>query len=441
MTLADRIRTVCEKNNDRIAYVSEGESISYGELLSLATKQAEKLRREKSPVVFYSNKKVSDFVLIVACIFAGVPYVPIDSAIPLDRYEKVKEMCKTFSCPENTAYIIFTSGSTGVPKGVPISYDNLLNFTDWINAIPALSKYENCNVFNMAGFGFDLSVADIFYSLSNGHTLTAFCGDPIDGFDRIFQIFRESRIEVSVTTPSFMKLCLLNKDFNHENFPDFSCAYFCGELLEKKTVKKLFERFPEIRIINAYGPTEATSAVSYVEIEREMLDMEILPVGREGTHATGIETLNGEIVLSGASVFSGYIDGQKGGHSFEKGKNIYRTGDIGYVSDGYLFCRGRMDSTVKYKGYRIDLCDVEENIKAISEVTEAFVFSVKDGELAVKSLKAYVTVSDSSLTADAIREYLCEKIPPYMIPKTIAILESVPLNKNGKVDRKALENL
>lgn len=440
MTLADRIKTVCEENKERTAFVSFDGSLTYEELYFRATQKAADLSGEKTPVVFYSQKSVSDFVLIVSCIFAGRPYVPVDSMVPSERYEKVRQLCSKFKCPDNTAYIIFTSGSTGEPKGVPISYDNLSNFVTWINSIPALSEYRNCNVLNMAGFGFDLSVADIFYSLSNGHTLTAFFDDPIDGFGRIFKVFGERKIEVFVSTPSFVKLCLLNRNFNSDNFPDFSCIYFCGELLEKKTVKTLFERFPNIRIINAYGPTEATSAVSYVEIDKDMLGMDILPIGKEGTHATEIEIIDGEIVLKGASVFQGYLDGRSGGHFSIGGKDVYRTGDIGYVQDGYLFCKGRMDSTIKYKGFRIELLDVECNVKAIAGIEDCAVVASKGWEGTVKALKAFVTLK-SALREEDIKEALSKKLPPYMIPKRIIFLDALPLSKNGKIDRKELENL
>ena len=104
------------------------------------------------------------------------------------------------------AYIIFTSGSTGDPKGVPISYSNLLNFIEWVNTLKPLSEYENINVLNQASFSFDLSVADIYYALSNGHTLVALDKDNQEDYNNIFKIISDNNVNVLVITPTFIKL-------------------------------------------------------------------------------------------------------------------------------------------------------------------------------------------------------------------------------------------
>ena len=297
---------------------------------------------------------------------------------------------------------------------------------------------KNINILNQASFSFDLSVADLFYSLCNGHTLLDLNNDISEDYNEIFNLMKE--IDVAVMTPTFMKLCLLNKDFNENNYPNFKCVYFCGEQLEVKTVKKIFEVFPNLKIINAYGPTEATSAVSGIIITKEMTNtMNILPVGEIDNFATDIEIIDDEIVLKGSSVFNGYLGNLIGGYYKENNINCYKTGDLGYIKDGKLFCKGRKDSQVKYKGYRIELNEIEYNINLIKGVKECAVVAKHDENI-VKTIKAFVVV-ENNIDSNYIRNELIKYIPEYMIPKTIKIIDKLPINSNGKIDRKALSEL
>ncbi len=351
----------------------------------------------------------------------------------LKEYKDKKELENN----NDIAYIIFTSGSTGVPKGVPISYSNLDNFINWISNINPLSSYKDINVLNQASFSFDLSVADLYYSLMNGHTLIAFDNDIQSEYDKVFDLMKD--IDVAVMTPTFIKLCLLNKDFNNINYPRFKCVYFCGEVLDKKTVSKLFNQFPNLRIINAYGPTEATSAVSSIEITKDMLDKyDILPVGNMNTNACNIEIIDDEIILSGKSVFNGYLGNITGGFFKENNKNFYKTGDIGFIKKNLLFCKGRIDNQVKYKGYRIELNDIENNIKEIDFVKDSAVIAKYNDEGIVKTIIAYVVTNLDNIT---IMNELKTKLPEYMLPKTIKIVDELPINCNCKIDRKALSDI
>ena len=419
-----KIKEIVEKNPNRIAYKNSDESITYKELWNHAFYYAKLLKKQgTSPVIIYGHKSVNVITSILACLIADRTYVPIGLCTPIYRLNKIIEMTKStlilydesllnigidcctldglikyknnkiVKCVNNIVYIIFTSGSTGIPKGVPISKKNLNNFINWISNLKPLSKFKNINVLNQASFSFDLSVADLYYSLCNGHTLVAFDGDIQDNYVDIFKTFLE--IDFAVMTPTFMKLCLLNNEFNEKKYPNFKCVYFCGEQLDKKLVQKIFESFPNLQIINAYGPTEATSAVSAISITKEMLNSEeLLPVGEVNNFATTIEIVNNEIVLKGNSVFEGYIQGYKGGYYQENGINCYKTGDIGCIKDNKLYCKGRKDSQVKYKGYRIELADIEYNINLIDGVASSAVIAKYDEKNSVvKIIKAFVTIN------------------------------------------------
>ena len=468
--MKNKIEKIVKENPNKIAYKVNDKFITYKELWDSSCYYAELLKKQgTSPVIIYGHKDIDVIISILSCILADRTYVPVELSTPINRLKQIikisnssliisnnKLIIDNIDCisldelnkfkdneinenKNDIVYIIFTSGSTGIPKGVPISKENLNNFVNWISDLKPLCDYRDINVFNQASFSFDLSVADIFYSLCNGHTLIALNNDINENFDEVFKTFTE--IDVAVMTPTFMKICLLNKQFNSNNYPKLKCVYFCGEQLDVKIVRNLYNAFPKLVVINAYGPTEATSAVSAITITKEMADnMELLPVGEIDNFATKIDIIDGEIVLSGKSVFSGYLDNFVGGYYKNDNINCYKTGDIGYIEDGKLYCKGRMDSQIKYKGYRIELSDIENNINLINGIKGCAVVAKCDDNLVVKTIKAFVEV-EKNVDINYIKTELKKHIPIYMIPKTIKIIERLPINKNGKIDRKALSEL
>jgi len=469
--LVERLKKIIEQNKERTAYIINDESISYGKLWKIANEYADCLKNQGTePVVVFGHKDINMIVSIFACIIAGRTYVPIDISVPYLRIQKIINLTNSTLVIKNDdieinhvetctlselskyknddikdndtdiVYIIFTSGSTGEPKGVPISKDNLINFIDWISNLEPLSEYKHIKVLNQASFNFDLSVADIFYSLYNGHTLVGLDRSSQQDYKNMFKVIYDNEVNLMVITPTFMKLCLLNDEFNQENYFFLKCIYFCGEKLEVSLVQKLFKRFPSLKIINAYGPTEATSAISAVLINPEMLDNNILPVGDASYLATEVQIINNEIVLKGRSVFSGYLGNIPGGYYAKNKINCYKTGDFGYFKNGLLYCNGRIDRQVKYNGYRIELDEIEYLISKLNFVVYCAVVVSYSNDV-VKSLKAFVVVNNKNIDSQFIKNYLKEEIPSYMIPKKIVLLDKLPVNNNGKIDRKRLENL
>ncbi len=472
--IANRLRqTACKKEyRNRIALITGNERLTYAELYDRAEAAAGLLKRQgTAPVILYGHKESAMFVSLLACIFAGRTYVPVDRFMPEMRIRKIIaasgaslilsadgtafpgiESCtlaelERYSLrepeeqPNDIVYIMFTSGTTGDPKGVPISKTNLDSFLRWLTAFSPLSEYRRITVMNQASLNFDLSVADIFYAFCGGHTLAALDRQTQEDYSGIFTFLTENRVNLCVVTPTFLRLCLLNPDFRAENFPALKCVYFCGERLEQKTAEQMHKRFPDVTMINAYGPTEAASAVSAVVIDEKVLRDVTLPVGKCGEFATEILILDDEIVLRGDSVFGGYLDGEPGGYYTKNGVNSYRTGDLGFFWDGYLYCRGRKDDQIKYKGYRIELADIERNLTETEGVRECAVIAKRDGET-VKAIHAFV-VPEPGTNPDAARlkNALKQHLPDYMIPKTIRFIDRLPVSANGKTDRKALNEL
>lgn len=462
---------ILKKEKDKIIYKINNESITYDECYKRVIELASNLKKQgNKSVIIYGQKSIEDFISILACVIAKRCYIPIDICTPIERIKEIileskasliiknknieldnieiltiKAINNKYKLinhgsvnENNNAYIIFTSGSTGSSKGVPITYDNLNHFIKWITDLEEFNNCNNLNILSQASFSFDLSVMDIYFSIFKRSTIIAVDKDTKENLLNLYNVIKKEKINFLIMTPTFVKILLLDKSFNDSNFSNIKYMFFCGECLEITTVRKIKERFRNVKVINAYGPTEATCCVSLVEINNGMLESEYLPVGVVDTASVKIEIINGEIVLKGSSVFSGYLGIDKDTYYKENNINCYNTGDLGKIKSNFLYCNGRKDNQVKYKGYRIELGDIENNLLKIKGIKEAVVISKNiENTNIVKLIKAFVVV-DKNINESIIKEKLKLLLPDYMIPKKIIILDKIPVNNNGKYDRKKL---
>ena len=447
-------------------------------------------------------------VCFLACVKSGRAYCPIDISVPdarveatlaalpskyvlateelhadagekqvlgLDALERILSDVQADTVSEEnwvhgdeTYYIIFTSGSTGTPKGVKITADCLNYYLDWSTGLGSSPEAKQGQVFlNQAPFSFDLSVMDLYTSLATGGTLYCLEKSVQGDYRALLQGLAASKAQVWVSTPSFADVCLSDKKFGQELLPELEVFLFCGETLTNKTARKLQERFPGAKVINTYGPTESTVAVTDVLVTQELATQEEpLPVGspKPGTRieiwdedgAALPEGEKGEIIILGDTVSTGYYGRvdltEKSFFVSGDGTRGYHTGDKGYMKNGMLYYCGRIDLQIKLHGYRIELEDVESNISKLPQVEHAVVVpGMRGGK--VSSLTAYivkrVTEADgesdsgeeSTNTADEtakLRSDLKQFLPDYMIPKKIVFVDELPMTNNGKVDRKRL---
>lgn len=273
------------------------------------------------------------------------------------------------------------------------------------------------------------------------------------------EALRRSGINKWVSTPSFADVCLADPIFSGELLPDLTDFLFCGEILTNKTVSRLKKRFPGANVVNTYGPTESTCAITEINVTDEINEKySPLPVGKpkDGTWIrisdengnAVVDGEKGEIVIIGDSVSIGYWNNaEKNKKSFGRTTvngveyRFYRTGDEGYIIDGMLHYCGRIDNQVKLHGYRIELEDIESNLLKIHGIIQAVVLpKYRDGK--VSSLVAGVVLSeateDEKTAAESIKSKLKMTLPEYMIPKKIKFLSNIPRTNNGKIDRKAV---
>ena len=232
--------------------------------------------------------------------------------------------------------------------------------------------------------------------------------------------------------------------------PNLKTIIFCGEKLLSSTVKNIYSRFgQEIKIINCYGPTECTFAVTSIEISVEMANNNDIPIGKTKKDVDIYiidEELNklddgdiGEILIVGDSVADGYVNiEQNDNFIMYNNKKAYRTGDLGYLKNDVLYYKCRKDKQLKYKGYRIELDDIENNIYKLDYIEKVVIVCKVAEEEKVQKIIAFVKLKEDILKKSLeIREDLTKILPNYMCP-VIKIVKEFPLNQNGKCDKKKL---
>ena len=481
MHLLDRIDRWAERTPDRPAHLSQGRVLTYAALRrqsdALAAYLAHALPQDGSPVAVIGHKEPEMLVGFLGAVKAGHPYVPIDTSLPEQRIQRILALAKAGLilrpadiarlsqgeapppddrlAPQAPYYIIFTSGSTGEPKGVVITLGNLTSFVDWMVGEQKPSEGQEVYL-NQAPFSFDLSVMDLYLSLTTGGTLFSLTRDDLANPRQLYQTLAASQASVWVSTPSFAQVCLAERRFDAAMLPSVRRFLFCGETLAADVAARLLDRFPDAQVWNTYGPTEATVATTSVQIDRAVLARyPDLPVGypKPGSHILIADETgqamppgeHGEIVIVGPNVSPGYLNRPDlNARVFQPlgGRPAYRTGDRGYLQDGLLFFEGRLDNQIKLHGYRIELGDVETHLRSLPMVRDAVVVpQVKQGK--VEALVAFVILAEPPTVpafevTQRLRAELGERVPSYMVPGKFRYLDVFPITPNGKADRRAL---
>ncbi|MCE5530932.1 D-alanine--poly(phosphoribitol) ligase subunit DltA [Staphylococcus pseudintermedius] len=465
---------------DRVAVQHQSESLTYLELESYSSRLASQLLTSDNPVIVYGHMSPFMVVGMIGALKAGCGYVPIDQSIPTNRIQHIIEkvspqfLINTTDTPLNyegvteitiqgiqsfetvsslplmqndgIAYTIFTSGSTGLPKGVKIYYESLVEFANWVDL---LNQYHTKDVWlNQAPFSFDLSVMAIYPCLISGGTLLLVNKEMIAAPKKLYELFQNEKINVWVSTPSFIDICLMLPNVNEAGMPHLRTFLFCGEVLGHHTAQTLLNKFPQSYLYNTYGPTEATVAITSIRVTQSVLDShKYVPVGLPRKGTTLNVTEEGELIITGNSVSAGYLkDPEKTEKAFFKDgeQRAYYSGDKAVFEDGLWFIKGRIDNQIKYNGYRMELEEIEAKMNALPFVNTSLVVPIyKKDKIAY--LKGVVKLNSEDIDpADVPKEMkqrLKAELPDYMIPKKIEIAEEMPLTNNGKLDRKRINEV
>src|SRR6266536_3161836 len=481
MTLIERIDHWALVAPEATAHISDGRTLTYGELRrhadALACYLTARLGKDGRPIAVLGHPEPEMLIAFLGAVKSGRPYVPLDTAWPQQRIDKILETSRAtlvltpkdilqFSAlqvrgpargvqGDEPFYILFTSGSTGEPKGVIITLACLEHFITWMLAEHRFTQLGEVFL-NQAPFSFDLSVMDLYCSLATGGTLFSISRDRIANPKELYRALASSRVTTWVSTPSFAQMCLVEERFSETMLPRVRRFLFCGETLTPQTAAHLLKRFPRAQVWNTYGPTEATVATTSIRIDAGIVERySPLPVGRpmpgreifivNGNRKVLPAKARGEIIIVGPNVSPGYLtrpDLTAKVFFQYHGQRAYHTGDFGRFRDNLLFFEGRMDEQIKLTGYRIELGDVEANLRALATVRDAVVLPVtKDG--AAQSLAAFVVLAERDEgshfnLAQRLRKQLSERLPAYMLPRKFVFLGMFPMTANGKVDRASL---
>jgi D-alanine--poly(phosphoribitol) ligase subunit 1 len=436
----------------------------------------------KGPVIIYGHKQAEVVIAIYAMMKMEIPYIPIDVIFPTQRLEIIKNtanvglIVNTSGIPlnlENTTevmisnntfdivqtyndidtnesanvtdplvYIIFTSGSTGEPKGVQITSEAIQSFTKWMRHDFGFTPKD---VFiNIALFSFDLSVYELMTFGAIGATLLLNDKDVSEQPEILLNRIEKYSGTIWVSTPSF---CLsYSRIETDKRFSSINYFLFCGETLPHSLASILLNKFPKSIIYNTYGPTEATVATTQVIINQEILDLyNPLPVGYPKRDSK-LLIENDEIVIIGDNVSIGYLNRPE--LNIEKfllieNQRAYRTGDCGFIQDGMLFFNARTDNQVKLHGYRIELDEITAKLNDIPFIIQAETIALRRNGEVKKIVSLIQVIVEAELTNinQRIESELKKSLPMYMIPSDFKVIEKIPLNQNGKADKKEMEKL
>ncbi|WP_044043683.1 non-ribosomal peptide synthetase [Caballeronia insecticola] len=482
----------------RIALADAHTQVTFAELDDASNRIALALRQKgaaaERAVAVCIERSARFVVALIGAMKSGAYAVPLDPAMPQTRLDAAMQACdaslalvamsderapqslgnarvldvdtlaqdaslanaamqRAHIAPVQTAYVIFTSGSTGTPKGVAVPHRALADYVQGM--LDELAFAPGTSMAMVSTVAADLGHTTLFGALCSGrtlHLLPAQCAfDP----DRFAAEMRAREVGVLKIVPSHLH-ALLEAQHGADVLPSHALVTG-GEVLPWTLVDRVKALKPACRVINHYGPTEATVGALTCEVPA-------LTDDARGPHGAplGLPLPNacayvcdafgacvpaggiGELYLGGPGVARGYLERAAATaerfvpHPFARGERLYRTGDrVKLLADGRIAFLGRLDDQVKIRGYRVEPGEVSAALRALDGVAQAETLPVeRDGRV---QLASFVTGSCSNDAA--LREALAARLPDYMVPATIVVLDALPVTPNGKIDRAALRDL
>ncbi len=387
--------------------------------------------------------------------------VDVVGADALDAQDHLPDLGTLTVAPSDDAYIIFTSGTTGRPKGIPITHRAITTYLDW--AIATFGYAEGDRMAATASLCFDASVRQLLAPLLVGATVVVIAGDTLRDPATLLAEVEERGVTVWSSVPTLWGELLRAAERRHTQTgvaPDLSALRWVhtgGEALSPGQVRRWFDLFGAgHRIANLYGPTEATINASFEVIDARP-DDEVTtiaigrPVATTLVQVMGLDAVEcapgvvGELWISGPGLTAGYVDDPElTALAFVEraGRRYYRSGDRGRLrGDGKLEFLGRLDQQVNLAGHRVEPAEIETVLHTHDGVERASVV-MDEAPQGAPRLVAYVQARCTSLAtsdlAGELRDYLAGRVPYYMVPAQIRLVETMPLTPIGKVDTSLL---
>jgi amino acid adenylation domain-containing protein len=455
VTVVDLFRERVEDCGDRVAVMDVGGCLTYGELWRRASLRADELRKEGIgagcivPVLLERSLELG--VALWGILLAGAAYCPIDPGYPQQRIDFILKDIGGPHTPsaDSFAYVIYTSGSTGRPKGTVIRHRSLVNRLLWMQDYYPLGVGDV--ILQKTTFTFDVSVWELFWWAITGAAVHFLAPGGEKDPAKMMEAIQRRKVTVMHFVPSMLNAFLEAVEADPgralPRLGSLRQVFASGEALTPVQVERFAATLFKAngtRLCNLYGPTEATIDVSYYTCPLED-PPERVPIGRPIWNTT-LYTVNsagqlqppgipGELCIGGEGLAAGYLNNPElTARRFEGGK-IYRTGDLArLLPEGEIEFLGRLDHQVKIRGFRIELPEIEGALLSHPRVTDAVVL-VRQDRSGDPFLCGYVV---ADCRREEILEYVGQRLPYYMVPAQLMMMETMPLTHSGKVDRKGL---
>jgi amino acid adenylation domain-containing protein len=472
------------------AVVDGTENLTYVQLNERANQLARYLRSRgvdrEALVGIALERSISMIVCMLGVLKAGAAYLPLDSTYPAERlkfmlddaqptvlltdrsrrnayaFATIPVICLDEDQPEinrqstenlplqtaaeGLAYVMYTSGSTGTPKGAEIPHRGIVRLvrdTNYVTFAPGdiVAQISNAS--------FDAITFEVWGALLNGALLTILPTEIVLSPRRFAAAIREQRISTMFLTAALFKLMASHAP---DAFGGLKHLVVGGDAVDPEAARKVLKTAPPGRLVNGYGPTEATTFSVCHLIEDVPEGASAIPIGKPISNSqayivdSSLQQVPigepGELYLGGDGLARGYRNRPELNRErfvrnpFDAGRSprLYRTGDMArYRPDGVIEFLGRADHQIKLRGYRIELGEIEMTLRQHPAVADCVVVPAEE------ALVAYAATSgESRPTGRELRSFLCSKLPEFMIPKTVVTMDALPLTPAGKLDRSAL---
>jgi pyochelin synthetase len=488
----------------RTALMTSSETISYGELYHRALAIAVALNRhcQSSPELNVTDNHVigvccqkgaDQIAAVLGTLIAGYTYLPIDVKTPAARIDYIAQHsnatailadtsgCKTISGDalrlviaidsverntadarftqaerklEERAYIIYTSGSTGNPKGVVINHLGAMTTIE--DMVRRFGLMPEDRVLGLSALNFDLSVYDIFATLSQGAALVIPPEMDVPDPGAWTGLLRERKVTVWNSVPALLQITLeYLRDDAASTLASLRLAMLSGDWIPGALAENL-KALTHVQAVSLGGATEASIWSNYYVMDGVPQGWTSIPYGvpltNQSMHILD-EQLNpcpewvvGDLYIGGDGVAMEYLnDPEKTANSFIAhsctGERLYRTGDLARVRDGLIEFIGRADFQVKVRGFRVELGEIGAQLNAMDIIEKSVVVMMGEGNAEQQLVGFYVSQSDDDDTEAQVRQHLKSTLPHYMVPNVLVKIDDIPLSSNAKVDRKNLLSL
>lgn len=478
---------------DKTAVAYQSERISFFELEHSARKLARAIPEDirSKPVAVLAERSIHTIVCFMAVVFSGNYYVPIDPELPTAKlgaifadaeFSVVLGSSKTrkrlesidysgvflsendFSqeecsypqlCKESALYMIYTSGSTGMPKGVLKSHEAVISFIEAYDKTFNFSQTEIIG--NQTPFFFDASAKDLYLMLKKGVTLEIIPTQYFAMPTSLISYLNEKNITYISWVPTALSIVSQLNTFSYIKPQTLKKVFFVGEVMAMKQLNRWRTALPDLQYVNLYGASELAGICCYYEVMGTFSDSEVLPIGKplmncrlyllDGDTVVSEPDRIGELYIASSALATAYFhDAQKTENSFMykdfgQGKiRCFKTGDLArYDNAGNLVFASRADYQIKHMGYRIELGEIEAVANSLPQLTACCCLYHKEKSQIV----LFCQLSESAFIKNKqeLLHALKPKLSSYMLPNRIVMLEKLPLNANGKIDRQQLKTL